>query len=141
MSMQIMSHVALACKDQVATEAFYTNYLGFRRVRVFPVDEDEQIVFIKMQDCAFYLELFRAKEDSPLPAPTNDGPWYPTIRHLAFKVDSVDAKLAEMGNAVQVMQGPMDFDDFIPGWRTVWVSDPDGNIVEISEGFMDSGGE
>jgi glyoxylase I family protein len=137
MSMQIISHVALACKDRVATEAFYTNYLGFRRIRSFPAGENDQIVFIKMQDCAFYLELFKAREDSPLPSPANDGPWYPSIRHLAFKVDSVDAKLAEMGQAVQVMQGPMDFDDAIPGWRTVWVSDPDGNIVEISEGFMD----
>jgi glyoxylase I family protein len=139
MSMQIISHVALACKDPVATEAFYTNYLGFRRVRAFPAGENEQIVFIKMQDCAFYLELFQAREDSPLPTPMHDGPWYPSIRHLAFKVNSVDAKLMEMGQAVQVMQGPMDFDDAIPGWRTVWVSDPDGNIVEISEGFMDAG--
>jgi glyoxylase I family protein len=139
MSMQIIAHLALACKDPAATEVFYTNYLGFRRVRVFLAGESEQIVFIKMQDCAFYLELFQAREDSPLPAPTKDGPWYPSIRHLAFKVDSVDAKLAEMGQAAHVMQGPMDFDDAIPGWRTVWVSDPDGNIVEISEGFMDAG--
>ena len=32
----------------------------------------------------------------------------------------------------------MDFDAFIPGWRTVWVADPDGNIVEISQGFKDA---
>ena len=31
----------------------------------------------------------------------------------------------------------MGFEDFIPGWRTVWVADPDGNIVEISQGFVD----
>jgi glyoxylase I family protein len=137
--MQIISHVALACKDPVLTEAFYTNHLGFRRVRTFPDGENEQIVFIKMQDCAFYLELFQARANAPLPPPTHDGPWYPSIRHLAFKVDNVDTKLKEMGQAAQLMQGPMDFYDAIPGWRTVWVSDPDGNIVEISEGFMDVG--
>ena len=31
----------------------------------------------------------------------------------------------------------VDFDAFIKGWRTVWVADPDGNIVEISQGFQD----
>ncbi|MBE2271758.1 MAG: VOC family protein, partial [Anaerolinea sp.] len=59
------------------------------------------------------------------------------VRHLAFKVDSIDAKLAEMGSDAQVTLGPLDFSDFIPGWRTVWVADPEGNIVEISEGFRD----
>jgi glyoxylase I family protein len=24
-----------------------------------------------------------------------------------------------------------------PGWRTVWLADPDGNIVEISQGYTD----
>ena len=42
-----------------------------------------------------------------------------------------------MGADAKVTLGPMDFDAFIPGWRTVWVSDPDGNIVEISQGYVD----
>ncbi len=33
--------------------------------------------------------------------------------------------------------GPFDFDAFIPGWRTVWVADPEGNIVEITQGYQD----
>jgi len=32
----------------------------------------------------------------------------------------------------------MAFDAFIPGWKTAWVSDPDGNILEISQGFKDA---
>jgi glyoxylase I family protein len=62
---------------------------------------------------------------------------YPGWRHIAFKVDDVDAKLAEMGSDAQVSLGPLSFDDFIPGWRTVWVTDPEGNIVEISQGYTD----
>ena len=137
MAMQIVSHVGLACKDPTATEAFYTKYFGFRRVRVIPLGNGEQIVFIKMQDCVFYLELFRAKEESPLPPPVQDGPWHPTFRHLAFKVDDVDAKLSEMDDAAKVTSGPLDFDSVIPGWRTAWIADPDGNIIEISQGFVD----
>ena len=71
------------------------------------------------------------------PAATADGPHYPGWRHIAFKVDDVDATLAAMGADAKVTLGPLDFDAFIKGWRTVWVADPDGNIVEISQGFTD----
>lgn len=36
-----------------------------------------------------------------------------------------------------VSLGPLEFDDFIPGWRTVWVTDPDGVVVEVSQGYRD----
>lgn len=137
MGMQIFSQVALTCKDPIATEKFYSKYFGFKRARVAKLPDGDQIVFIKMMDCAFYLELFKAKEDSPVPPPTNDGPQYPGVRQLAFKVDNVDTKLAEMGEDAKITLGPLNFDDYIPGWRTVWVADPDGNIVEISQGFVD----
>ena len=128
------SHVAINAKDPVATELFYTRHFGFRRVRVIPLGED-QIVFLKSGNV--YLELFQAKEDAPIPAPKADGPGYPGWRHIAFQVDDVDAKLAAIGADAQVTFGPLSFDDFIPGWRTAWIADPDGNIVEISHGYTD----
>lgn len=126
-------HIAISCADPLVTERFYTQWFGFQRARVIPLGA-EQIVFIK--NGATYLELFQAKGDAPAPV-GGDGPAYPAWRHIAFKVDSVDAKLAEMGDAARITLGPFSFDDFIPGWRTVWVSDPDGNIVEISQGYVD----
>jgi glyoxylase I family protein len=33
--------------------------------------------------------------------------------------------------------GPCDFSALIPGWATVWIADPQGNIVEISQGVVD----
>lgn len=128
------SHISIACKDPIAVERFYTKHLGFRRARVVPVGDD-QIVFIKSGNV--YLEIFRAEGESPVPAPDKDGPSYPGWRHIAFKVDDIDAKLAEMGDDAKITLGPLDFDGFIPGWRTVWVADPDGNIVEISQGYVD----
>lgn len=127
-------HMALACKDPIAIERFYTRHFGFKRARVLPLG-DTQIVFIKSDGA--YLELFQATTDSPAPRARADGPWYPEWRHLAFKVDNVDAKLAEMGEDAQVTLGPFDFDSFIPGWRTVWIADPEGNIIEISQGYVD----
>lgn len=130
----IFAHVAMACKDPIAIERFYTKYFGFTRARVIPLG-DEQIVFIKAGEV--YLELFQAKEESPVPPAEKDGPQYPGVRHLAFKVDDVDAKLTEMGDDAKVTLGPLNFDAFIPGWRTVWVADPEGNIVEINQGYKD----
>jgi glyoxylase I family protein len=62
---------------------------------------------------------------------------YPGWRHLAFQVDNIEKKITEMGDEAVVSLGPLDFSSFIPGWRTVLVKDPDGNIIEISQGYTD----
>jgi glyoxylase I family protein len=127
--------MGLVCRDMAATERFYTKHFGFHRARVAPLGDGNQIVFLKSG--SFYLELFAATQPSPAPPSTGPGPEYPGWRHLAFKVDDVDATLAEMGSEAKITAGPMDFDAFISGWRSVWIADPDGNIVEISQGFVD----
>lgn len=128
------AHVGFTCQDPLTVERFYTRHFGFRRVRVVPLG-DEQIVFT--QAGALMLEIFRATEERPIPAPEKDGYPWPGLRHLAFQVESVDAKLQAMGDEARVMLGPMDFDDFIPGWRAAWIADPEGNIIEISQGYQD----
>lgn len=134
MTAPTFSHVALSCKDPLNVERFYTQHFGFKRARVVPLGED-QIVFIKAG--SVYLELFRATQEAPLPAATGSGPEYPAWRHIAFQVDDVDSKLAAMGNEARITLGPASFDDFIHGWRTAWIADPEGNIVEISQGYRD----
>ena len=126
------SHVALNCRDMAATERYYTTHFGFKRARVFSLG-DSQLVFLKAGEV--YLELFAAEGDAP--APASDGPKAPGVRHLAFQVDNVDEVLSRMGEDAKVTLGPLDFDELLPGWRTVWVQDPDGNIVEVSQGYTD----
>ena len=89
-----------------------------------------------MADSSFYLELFKSDSDSPCPDPINDGHTFPGFRHLAFKVNNVDEKLKSISNP-EITLGPVDFDAWIVGWRTVWIKDPDGRIIEISQGFTD----
>ncbi len=125
------SHVALSCRDPLAVERFYTKHFGFARARVIGDD----VVFIKSQNA--YLELFKAEGEPPGPAAGGDGPHYRGWRHIAFQVDDVGAKLAAMGDDARVTLGPLDFGEVIPGWRTAWVADPEGNIVEISQGYVD----
>ncbi|GAB3277771.1 VOC family protein [Larkinella harenae] len=133
----VFSHIALSCADPARTEQFYSNHFGFRRARVIPLGGDNAIVFLKNEQ-AVYLELFRADAGLPgLPASDGDGPHYPGIRHLAFQVTDVDATVQALGQDAEITLGPLDFSDFIPGWKTVWLKDPDGNIVEISQGYTD----
>lgn len=132
----IISQLAINCKDIAVTEAWYTRNFGFRRTRRVELPDGREIVFIKMADSAFYLELFKADLAIPVPEVFNDGPTQAGFRHLAFKVGDVDEKLAAIQN-VDITLGPLDFDDFIPGWRTVWIRDPDGRIIELSQGFQD----
>lgn len=127
-------HVAISCRDLSVTEQFYSKHFGFKRARYLELGETA-IIFLKSGNV--YLELFEAEGDRPGAAPTDDGHHYPGWRHIAFMVDDVDAKLAEIGADTRVTLGPMDFDAFIPGWRTVWVADPDSNIIEITQGYVD----
>jgi glyoxylase I family protein len=129
------SQMAMSCQNPIETEKFYTKYFGFERARVAKLSETEQIVFLKLGE--MYLELFQSQGSSSDLAATKDGPNYPGWRHLGFQVNNVDAKLAEMGTDANISLGPLDFDAFIPGWRSVWVLDPDGNVVEISQGYVD----
>ncbi|MEV7523060.1 VOC family protein [Streptomyces sp. NPDC091371] len=127
--------MGLNCLDQKTTEEFYTRYFGFSRARVVNLG-DSEIVFLRKGDA--YLELFAAGTNEPARTAHDDGPQAPgRMRHLAFQTESVDAFLAEIGDAADVTLGPLDFDDFICGWRTVWLRDPDGVIVEVSQGYED----
>ncbi|GGJ52101.1 VOC family protein [Deinococcus roseus] len=129
------SHVALNCADVDATVEFYSKYFGYHTARVFDIGGGAKIVFLKLGDA--YLELFPAEGVGPVLE--KDGPKEKgVLRHIAFQVDSVDEVLAKLGDQAQIALGPLDFDAFIPGWRTAWVKDPDGNIVEISQGYQDA---
>jgi glyoxylase I family protein len=127
-------HVAVMADDPIALERWYTKHFGFRRARVV-IPGPDQTVFIKRDDT--YMEIFKATEKAPGAPPDKAGPEYRSWRHLSFKVDDVDAFVAELGDDAKITMGPLDFSDFIPNWKTVWVADPAGNIVEISQGYVD----
>jgi glyoxylase I family protein len=129
-------HVSLNCQDPIAIERFYTRYLGFKRARVVQLPDARQIVFIKLGNV--YLELFPAQGERPSsPNTGNDGPLYPGVRGISFIADDIDARLAAIGGAAPVTLGPLDFSAFIPGWKSVWLADPEGNIIQLTQGFTD----
>ena len=127
-------HVALNCKDPIAIERFYTQHFGFKRARVYDPGST-QVVVIKAGNLA--LELFAAVGEAPTWPAGKAGPEYQGLRHLAFLVDDLDAKLAELGASVRVDLGPVDMGQYIQGMRVAWVADPEGNILELSQGYVD----
>jgi glyoxylase I family protein len=132
------SHAALNARDIEETERFYTQWFGFERVNAFDVGE-MRIVFLRLGDA--YLELF---SEAAVAAPIEGGPDGPAaagaVRHLAFQTSDVDEQLRRMGPEARITLGPIGFDAFIPGWRSVWLRDPDGVIVEVSQGYRDHPG-
>jgi glyoxylase I family protein len=132
----IFHHISLNCKDPLATERFYTGHFGFKRARVVQLPDGRQIVFLKGPNV--YLELFPAQGERPASSDTSgEGLLYPGVRGISFMVDNIDAQLAAMGSEARVTFGPLDFGSFIPGWRSVWITDPEGNTVQLTQGFTD----
>ena len=134
MTKTTFSHIALVCKDSIKIEDFYTKYFGFKRTRVYAPGPD-QVVMIKLDN--IYFELFKAKEDSPVLPPTKAGQEYPGWRHVCFSVDNIDEKLSELKDVVKITLGPTDMSEFIPNMRVVWITDPEGNIIELNQGYKD----
>jgi glyoxylase I family protein len=133
--MMIFHHVSLNCRDALAIERFYTRHFGFKRARVVQLP-NRQIVFLKGGNV--YLELFPAQgERLASPNTSGEGLLYPGVRGISFMVDNLDAQLAAMGDAARITLGPLDFKDFIPGWRSVWLADPEGNVLQVTQGFVD----
>ena len=128
------SHLAFSCKDPIAIEKFYTKHFGFKRARVY-VPGPEQVV--QIENGPVSLELFTATQERPAPPVGGAGPDYPAFRHMAFIVADLDKKLAEMGTDAQITLGPLDMGQFIPGMRVAWISDPEGNIIELNQGYVD----
>jgi glyoxylase I family protein len=42
-----------------------------------------------------------------------------------------------MGDEARITLGPLDMSEFIPGMRVAWIADPEGNIVELNDGYID----
>jgi len=127
-------HVALNCTDPIAIERFYTKHFGFKRARVYDPGP-KQVVVIQAGSLA--LELFPAVGEAPTWPAGKTGPEYHGLRHLAFLVDNLDAKLAELGDSVKIDLGPLEMNQYIRGMRVAWVADPEGNILELNQGYVD----
>ena len=129
-----MHHIGLNCADPIVIERWYAKHFGFERKRVYLPGPDQVVV---IGNGGVALELFPAQGEAPPPRGEQDGPTFPGVRHLAFLVDDLDAKLAEMGDDAKLTLGPLDMGGLIEGMRVAWITDPEGNVVELNQGYED----
>ncbi len=133
MTLITFSHIGLNCIDLDITERFYQKHFGFKRSRVISIG-DRILIFLTNGN--IHLELFQS-DDSSISPDKKDGQTNVGFRHIAFQVDDIDAKLNLMGDNAEITLGPADLNDHIKDWKVVWIKDPDGRIVEISQGYTD----
>ena len=128
MKLSKIHHVAIIGTDYNKTTDFYINKLKFEKISEYNRPEKNDILLnVKKGDIV--LEIF-IKKDAPL-RPPMPSPEYTGLRHLAFRVDSVEDILEEFDKLDIVHEG-LRYDDY-DGKKMAFFFDPDGLPLEIHE--------
>ena len=128
MKLSKIHHIAIIGTDYSKTTDFYINKLKFKKISEYKRPEKNDILLnVKKGDIV--LEIF-IKEDAPI-RPPMPSPEYTGLRHLAFKVDSVEDVLEEFDKLDIVHEG-LRYDDY-DGEKMAFFFDPDGLPLEIHE--------
>ena len=128
MKLSKIHHIAIIGTDYNKTTDFYINKLKFEKISEYNRPEKNDILLnVKKGDIV--LEIF-IKKDAPL-RPPMPSPEYTGLRHLAFRVDSVEDILEEFDRLDIVHEG-LRYDDF-DGKKMAFFFDPDGLPLEIHE--------
>jgi glyoxylase I family protein len=131
--MNAFNHVALNCRDLAAQEAFYTKHFGFKRSRTFNRGQPNEFFMLKLG--SMRLELFSADRDKV--AALQGGEQPVGFKHLAFDVPKLEPVLAGLVADGIAPDPIIDVAHVLPGARIVFFRDPEGNILELMEGYQD----
>jgi len=127
MTMNTIHHIAIICSDRDAALHFYHEILGFPIIRSnYREDRQDWKIDLAINDTT-ELELFIM---SNRPARVTNPEAY-GLRHLAFKVESVEKTVAEL-KAKGIACEPVRLDAYTDKPMTFF-SDPDGLPIEIHE--------
>ena len=125
--MNTIHHIAIICSDKDAALEFYHTRLGFPIIRENYRPEREDWKIDLSINSTTELELFIMKDR---PARVSDPEAY-GLRHIAFRVSSVDEMVAEL-ESKGITCEPVRTDTFTDGKMTFF-RDPDGMPIEIHE--------
>lgn len=128
MNLQKVHHVAIIGSDYEKSKNFYVDLLGFKIIREnYRPEKQDWKIDLQLADCE--LELF-IKPNCP-PRPHYPQPETAGLRHLAFKVDSVEETVQEL-HKIGIETETIRTDDFT-GEKMTFFYDPDGLPLEIHE--------
>ena len=123
-----MHHIAIIGTDYIKTKEFYVDKLGFEITSEHNRPEKNDII-INVKQGNLVLEIF-IKENAPL-RPKMPNPEYSGLRHLAFKVEDVEAVLKKF-DELDIVHEELRYDDF-DNKKMAFFFDPDGLPLEIHE--------
>lgn len=131
MNLKKIHHVALIGSDYERSKHFYADLLGFEVVREnYRPQRDDWKIDLQLEGTE--LELFIIKDAPKRPgSPECPGREANGLRHLAFRVDSVEETVKEL-NALGIETEPVRYDDYT-GKAMTFFKDPDGLPLEIHE--------
>lgn len=121
-------HIAIIGTDYNKTKEFYVDKLGFEITSEHNRPEKNDII-INVKQGNLVLEIF-IKENAPL-RPKLPNPEYSGLRHLAFKVEDVEAVLKKF-DELDIPHEELRYDDF-DNKKMAFFFDPDGLPLEIHE--------
>ena len=126
MNLQKMDHVAIIVGDYEKSKHFYVDLLGFPILREnYRPERNDWVLSLKFGDSE--LELFGMQNCPERPThPEAKG-----LRHLAFRVDSVEQTVREL-EALGIPCEAVRLDTFT-GKKLTFFKDPDGLPLEIHE--------
>ncbi len=130
MRVERIDHLVLTVADIEATVAFYEGILGMRRV---DFGEGRVALAFGRQKINLHQagQEFEPKADKVMPGSAD----------LCFIVaDPLEDSLVELAQAgVDLIEGPVIRTGAIGSIRSLYLRDPDGNLIEISSYLEDSG--
>ncbi len=126
MNLNKVHHVAIIGSDYEKSKHFYVEQLGFQIIREnYREERDDYKIDLKLNDLE--LELFIIKNCPKRPSfPEAYG-----LRHLAFRVDSVEETVKEL-NSMGIETEPIRYDTYTNEKMTFFF-DQDGLPLEIHE--------
>ena len=130
--MNAIHHIAFSCIDRLAQERFYTKQFGFRRTRVFNPDTPAEFIMLSLGDTR--IELFSADGNT-------DGvrghEQHVGFKHLAFSVPDIEASVAALHADGIETDDIIDCSGLVEGLKVCFFDDPEGNRLELMEGYKD----
>jgi glyoxylase I family protein len=130
--MNAFNHIAFNCRDIFAQEKFYTKHFGFKRSRTFNRGKPDEFFMLKLGSVR--LEFFTCGKVAD---EARGGEQAIGFKHLAFDVPKLEPVLDAL-RAEGVEPDPIiDVSHVVPGARIVFFRDPEGNIIELMEGYQD----
>ena len=123
-----LGHVAFRVNDLEASLAFYAK-LGFPEfLRLTQTDGRTWIAYLKITD-QLYLELFPGGDGGRAVGPEHTG-----VHHLCLTTDDIEKTAAHLDAVgIPATHALVPSKRGVDGNRGMWVTDPDGNRIEIME--------